>query len=79
MSTLRSLTIPMQLWPWDRLGHWPQEEEDWDQAERCYRRAYDLEGGEYGYCPGTALLFLGRHEESLPLLLTKLNGYSRTR
>ena len=55
--------------PWDRLGHWAQEEEDWDDAERCYRRAYEIEGGEYGYCLGTALLFLGRHEESLPLLL----------
>lgn len=55
--------------PWDRLGHWAQEEENWDEAERCYRRAYDLDGGEYGYCLGTALLFLGRHEESLPLLL----------
>jgi tetratricopeptide (TPR) repeat protein len=55
--------------PWDRLGHWAQEEEDWDEAERCYRRAYDLDGGEYGYCLGTALLFLGRYEECLPLLL----------
>ena len=55
--------------PWDRLGHWAQEEEDWDEAERCYRRAYDLDGGEYGYCLGTALLFLGPHEESLPFLL----------
>lgn len=55
--------------PWDRLGHWAQEEEDWDEAERCYRRAYDLDGGEYGYCLGTALLFLGRYDECLPLLL----------
>jgi len=55
--------------PWDRLGHWAQEEENWDEAERCYRRAYDLDGGDYGYCLGTALLFLGRYEESLPLLL----------
>jgi tetratricopeptide (TPR) repeat protein len=55
--------------PWDRLGHWAQDEENWEEAERCYRRAYDLEGGEYGYCLGTALMFLGRHEESLPFLL----------
>jgi tetratricopeptide (TPR) repeat protein len=55
--------------PWDRLGHWAQDEEDWDEAERCYRRAHDLDGGEYGYCLGTALLFQGRYEESLPFLL----------
>lgn len=55
--------------PWDRLGHWAQDEEDWAEAERCFRKAYDLKGGHYGYCLGTALNFLGRYEESLPLLL----------
>ncbi|HTQ12534.1 MAG TPA: tetratricopeptide repeat protein [Rhizomicrobium sp.] len=55
--------------PWDRLGHWAQDEGDWAEAERCFRKAYDLEGGHYGYCLGTALNFLGRYEESLPLLL----------
>lgn len=55
--------------PWDRLGHWAQDEEDWAEAERCFRKAYDLRGGHYGYCLGTALSFLGRYEESLPLLL----------
>lgn len=55
--------------PWDRLGHWAQDEGDWVEAERCYRKAYDLEGGHYGYCLGTALNFLGRYEDSLPMLL----------
>ena len=55
--------------PWDRLGHWAQDEGDWAEAERCFRKAYDLEGGHYGYCLGTALNFLGRYEESLPLLM----------
>jgi tetratricopeptide (TPR) repeat protein len=55
--------------PWDRLGHWAQDEEDWAEAERCFRKAYDLKGGHYGFCLGTALSFLGRYEESLPLLL----------
>jgi tetratricopeptide (TPR) repeat protein len=55
--------------PWDRLGHWAQDEDDWAEAERCFRKAYDLKGGHYGYCLGTALNFLGRYEESLPLLL----------
>lgn len=53
---------------WDRLGHWAQDEEDWPEAERCFRIAYDLGGGHFGYCLGTALNFLGRHEESLPIL-----------
>ena len=55
--------------PWDRLGHWAQDEGDWVEAESCFRKAYDLEGGHYGYCLGTALNFLGRYGESLPLLL----------
>jgi tetratricopeptide (TPR) repeat protein len=55
--------------PWDRLGHWAQDEEDWAEAERCFRKAYDLEGGHYGYCLGTALNFLDRFDESLPILL----------
>ena len=54
---------------WDRLGHWAQDEGNWGAAERCFRRAYELGGGHYGYCLGTALNFLDRFEESLPLLL----------
>ena len=54
---------------WDRLGHWAQKEENWVQAERCFRMAYMLEHGEYGYCLGVVLNELQRPEESLPLLL----------
>lgn len=53
---------------WDRLGHWAQDEANWTEAEFCFRKAYDLAGGHYGYCLGTALNFLGRFEESLPIL-----------
>ena len=56
---------------WDRLGHWAQEDENWEEAERCFRVAYDLAGGLYGYCLGTALNFLDRPEESLPILLSQ--------
>ncbi|XVO79200.1 tetratricopeptide repeat protein [Pseudomonas chlororaphis] len=56
---------------WDRLGHWAQEEDNWEEAERCFRIAYDLVGGHYGYCLGTALNFLDRPEESLPILLSQ--------
>jgi len=59
---------------WDRLGHWAQDDEDWEEAERCFRHAYDLEGGHFGYCLGTALSFLGRFEESLPLLQAQADG-----
>jgi tetratricopeptide (TPR) repeat protein len=56
---------------WDRLGHWAEEEDNWEEAEHCFRAAYALEGGLYGYCLGTALNFLDRAEESLPLLLAQ--------
>jgi hypothetical protein len=41
--------------PWDRLGHWAQDDEDWAEAERCFRKAYELAGGDYGYCLAIAL------------------------
>lgn len=56
---------------WDRLGHWAQDDENWIEAERCFRKAYDLDGGHYGYCLGTALNFLDRFEESLPILIAQ--------
>jgi len=54
---------------WDRVGHWAQIDGDWETAERYYRKAYDLEPDRYGYCLGTALNFLKRFVESLPILL----------
>jgi tetratricopeptide (TPR) repeat protein len=59
---------------WDRLGHWAQDEEDWEEAARCYRVAHDLAGGHYGYCLGTALNFLDRPAGALPLLLAQAEG-----
>jgi tetratricopeptide (TPR) repeat protein len=55
--------------PWDRLGHWAQDDEDWAEAERCFRKAYELAGGEYGYCLAISLKELKRFDESVPLLL----------
>lgn len=59
---------------WDRLGHWAQDDANWIEAESCFRKAYDLAGGHYGYCLGTALNFLGRFEESLPILREQAGG-----
>ena len=59
---------------WDRLGHWAQDDANWIEAESCFRKAYDLAGGHYGYCLGTALNFLGRFEESLPILREQAEG-----
>jgi tetratricopeptide (TPR) repeat protein len=54
---------------WDRAGHWAQADENWEQAAQQYRKAHALEPGSYGYCLGTALNFLGRYHEALPILL----------
>ncbi|MCI5124409.1 MAG: tetratricopeptide repeat protein, partial [Candidatus Electrothrix sp. AR5] len=54
---------------WDRIGHFAQDDGDRNEAEQAYRKAYELEPERYGYCLGTALNFLGRYSEALPILL----------
>lgn len=56
---------------WDRVGHWAQRDGDWGQAEEAFRKAYEIESCEYGYCLGTALNFLDRHAEALPILISQ--------
>lgn len=56
---------------WDRVGHWAQNDGNWVAAESSYRRAFQLEPERYGYCLGTALNFLDRHAEALPILLSQ--------
>ncbi|KKL18188.1 hypothetical protein LCGC14_2478020, partial [marine sediment metagenome] len=58
---------------WDRAGHWAQVDGNWEQAEEQYRKAYVLEPDRYGYCLGTALNYLKRFDESLPILLEQAN------
>lgn len=58
---------------WDRVGHWAQVDGNWKQAEEHYRKSYALEPSRYGYCLGTALNFLKRFDESLPILLEQAN------
>lgn len=60
---------PTPAYLWDRVGHWAQYDGDWAEAERGYRKAYELEPERYGYCLGTALNFLNRHHDALPILL----------
>lgn len=54
---------------WDRIGHWAQDEDEWEDAAMHFRKAYEIAGGEYGYCLGVALNQLGRFKESLPILV----------
>ena len=54
---------------WDRAGHWAQDDGNWAEAEKCYRKAFELSASHYGYCLGTALNCLGRHTEALPILI----------
>ncbi len=56
---------------WDRIGHFAQDDDNWKEAEQAYRKAYELEPERYGYCFGTALNFLGRYSEALPILLSQ--------
>lgn len=57
---------------WDRIGHWAQHDRNWFEAEKAYRQAYELEPSQFGYCFGTALNFLGRYEEALPILVREI-------
>jgi tetratricopeptide (TPR) repeat protein len=59
----------------DRVGHWAQSEQKWKDAEECYRIAYEADPEKYGYCLGTALNFLKRHQEALPILLNQAEKY----
>ena len=60
---------------WDRAGHWAQTDENWVDAEKCYRKAFEVSPEIYGYCLGTALNFLGRYAEALPILLDQAERY----
>ena len=60
---------------WDRVGHWAQSDGDWKEAEHQYRKAYLLEPDRYGYCFGTALNFLNRFKEALPILLEQATAH----
>lgn len=66
---------PDPAYLWDRVGHWAQYDKDWEEAERAYRKAYELKPARYGYCLGTALNFLSRHREALLILLPQQEEY----
>lgn len=64
----KSMNDEAAAYAWDRLGHWAQDHGNCEDAVICFRNAYDLAGGEYGYCLGAALNRLGRGAEGLDIL-----------
>lgn len=60
---------------WDRIGHWAQYDKNWEEAEKYYRMAYELEPEQYGYCLGVALNFLGEYENAYPMLLDQAENH----
>ncbi|GAA5095545.1 tetratricopeptide repeat protein [Wohlfahrtiimonas larvae] len=61
---------------WDRIGHWAQVDNLWEEAELCYKKAYDLNPQDhYGYCLGVALIHLGKPEQAIPLLIEQATIY----
>jgi len=69
----------MPLFLWDRLGHWAQDEDNWEDAANAYGKAHELEPEEhYGYCYGMALNYLGRFTEALRFSSRKLKGFNPT-
>lgn len=60
---------------WDRVGHWSQFDEGWEEAEKYFRIAYDMEPENYGYCLGVALNSLEKYYEALPILLDQAEKF----
>ena len=54
---------------WYRVGLWAQEEGNWAEAEKWYRKAYGYCPEEYGYYLGMALNHIEKYEEALQILL----------
>lgn len=75
VSDLVEEGLPDPAYLWDRAGHWAQKEGRWEDAEKCYRKAFDLSPAEYGYCLGTVLNFLGLYDEALSMLLEQANEH----
>lgn len=53
---------------WDRLGHWAQDEERWEDAVKCFEKASETNEAEYGYCLGIAYHEVGRASEACEIL-----------
>lgn len=59
----------------DRIGHLYQENQKWTEAEQAFRRAYQLDPNQFGYCFGFSLMRLNRYEEALPLLRAAVENH----
>ena len=73
-ETIMEKNHPDPSFLWDRVGHWAQHDGNWIEAEENYRRAYEVNPVDYGYCLGTALNFLDRWKDALPILLQHVEG-----
>ena len=60
---------------WDRIGHLYQEDGNWIEAERAYRKAAEIDSAQFGYCLGVSLLKLDRYSEAVPLLLAAAQNH----
>ncbi len=54
---------------WDRIGHLYQEQDNWNEAEKAYRKAAQRNPDQFGYCLGVSLMSLNKYEEALPWVL----------
>jgi tetratricopeptide (TPR) repeat protein len=54
---------------WDRIGHLYQEEDNWKEAEKAYRKATQRNPDQFGYCLGVSLMSLNLYEGALPWVL----------
>jgi len=66
---------PDEAFLWDRIAHWAQDDSNWIEAKKYYRKAYDLNQKDYGYCFGTALNFLRQYQDALPILLEQAESF----
>jgi len=59
----------------DKIGHFYQAKGDWNEAEIYYRKASEISPNLFGYCLGVSLIFLNRHEEALPWVLSAAKNH----
>ncbi|MBC3380752.1 tetratricopeptide repeat protein [Serratia fonticola] len=54
---------------WDGLGHWAEDENEDDDAVQFFRKAYDIQKGDYGLCLANSLNNQRKYEETIKVML----------